>query len=411
MKRKILIWLALVLGGSRIAGLAAAEGPAATANAATEPGTYICAIQMIDAQDGWASTGLVAGHSLLLRTTDGGVGWRDCTPSVFSAGGEVDGALSFLDSQDAWVTTYDSKQGVAGLLRTTNGGGSWAWFKTAALLRDAHFFDANHGVASEVNVGMGSAEYRFFQTHDGGANWEPILIFPPDFHIDSDEPLSTLHLCNMCGEMVAYHPPGKFIITRGDMGDEQPKGAVRLSIAANYGGTWRDLKLPLPSEKYREGLAVCGSPVFVDETNGWIPAHIARENDDHSFSFDVLAFYFTQDGGETWTGRPGIIEDAGGYMERRQVAIVSARDIFVGGGGKLYATHDGARSWQAIKPNLDFGGGASKHEVSQLDFVDAAHGWVIMYDNENDALDGHAILYKTSDGGATWMELPLKMAH
>jgi hypothetical protein len=42
--------------------------------------------------------------------------------------------------------------------------------------------------------------------------------------------------------------------------------------------------------------------------------------------------------------------------------------------------------------------------------VDAAHGWMILYDNSNDLPDGHDSLYRTSDGGATWTELPLKIA-
>src|SRR5437762_7884763 len=70
-------------------------------------------------------------------------------------------------------------------------------------------------------------------------------------------PRSTLFpyttLFRSCGDGISYYPPTKVIITHGDQGDEQPKGAVRLSLSTNLGKAWRDLRLPVP-EKYRDGL-------------------------------------------------------------------------------------------------------------------------------------------------------------
>ena len=54
------------------------------------------------------------------------------------------------------------------------------------------------------------------------------------------------------------------VITHGDIDDEKPKDAVRLSVSANLGKTWQNVILPLPSEKYRDGLVECGDPVFLD---------------------------------------------------------------------------------------------------------------------------------------------------
>ena len=114
----------------------------------------------------------------------------------------------------------------------------------------------------------------------------------------------------------------------------------------------------------------------------------------------------------TWTARPGILEHASSYTQwsfAGQFDVVSLRDVFVRGGPNLYVTSDGARSWRTVKPNIDFGLEGSKWDVSRMDFVDTTHGWILIYDNVNDSPYGHHSLYKTSDGGATWTALPLKI--
>jgi len=431
MKPKILLCLALVLSGGLFGCSKVSERPAAMANAATASVSCLGVFTMVDAQNGWGMTAAGEGHPPMLRTTNGGVSWRDCAPRGLPEAGDEEGGVCFLGSQHAWVSTFDRVKEIeglrrainggesssgrneyedfCGLLRTTNGGESWDWFKTPAFYQDFHFFNVNHGVASEADVGAGQADFRFFETQDGGATWALVPIVPPN--PDADVPPGMIHLCNICGDTVAYYPPAKVIITHGDMGDEEPKDAVRISISTNLGKTWRDLKLPLPSEKYREGLAACGSPVFLDDKNGWLVAHITREDDSHILALNALVFYATRDGGETWTPAPGVIElgpnDAWGA---RQLDAVSDRDIFVGGGANLYVTHDGARSWRTIKPNIDSGREGSKREVTRNDFVDATHGWVIIYDTADGSPDGYDSLYRTSDGGATWVELPLKIA-
>jgi len=81
---------------------------------------------------------------------------------------------------------------------------------------------------------------------------------------------------------------------------------------------------------------------------------------------------------------------------RGQFDIVSARDIFVCNGANLYVTHDAAKSWQTIKPNIDFDRTSSHGEVYRIDFVDARHGWAVIYDNFPHP---KYYLYETSDAG------------
>ena len=144
--------------------------------------------------------------------------------------------------------------------------------------------------------------------------------------------------------------------------------------------------------------------------------HLLKRNDDttnaYIYAYSVLVFYATDDGGNTWTARPRIIDltsDRKTWSFGSHVDVVSLKDVFVRGGLNLYVTRDGARSWRTIKPNIDLGPEGSNWDVSRMDFVDANHGWIVISDNRTFAPFGNYPLFKTSDGGPTWTELPLKI--
>ncbi|MGA2246573.1 MAG: hypothetical protein ABSH48_16385 [Verrucomicrobiota bacterium] len=420
MKPKLALCLAIascaVLSGRSTIN----DRPAALSNA-TAVGTYIAQIHMIDARNGWAwsrgdEIGNLLRNTLLLHTSDGARTWQDRTPRAFpyiAEGG------CFLDSQTAWVSTLDRKESYrGGLLRTTDGGKSWSVLipqGTASYGRltessDCNFSNAHDGVANIADYSAGSRHVCFYETHDGGKDWKPVVIIPPGGRYPN-EPPGTIGLSDITPETMGFCPPANVIITHGDMDDEEPKEAVHLSVSTNLGNNWRKLNLPLPTEKYRDGLVTCDTPVFPDGKNGWLPVHIVKYGAGYTIAWNVLAFYTTSNGGETWTPRPGIIVGGtnlvGGYG---QINLVSIRDIFVHGGANLYVTHDGAKSWQTIKPNLDLDRTVSRGGVLQIDFVDSKHGWALVYDTLDYSHNQYHV-YKTSGGGATWAELPLKIGN
>ena len=272
------------------------------------------------------------------------------------------------------------------------------------------FYDPNNLPVEPPEFGSGSAYYRYYETHDGGTTWSPVII--TSTYADNDLPPGTVRLCNLCGDRISYYPPTKVIITHGDHGDEQPKGVVRLSLSMNLGNSWRDLRLAVP-EKYPDGLAAPLSPVFFDDKEGLLAAHILKRNADDTLAYSVLVFYASDDGGITWTARPGIelTSERKEWSFVSHVDVVSLKDVFVRGGPNLYVTHNGARSWRTIKPNVDFGleGAKSRRDVSRMNFVDATHGWVVISEIIKDYPYSRFLSYKTSDGGATWRELPLKI--
>jgi len=143
-----------------------------------------------------------------------------------------------------------------------------------------------------------------------------------------------------------------------------------------------------------------------------LPAHILKRNTDNTLAYSALVFYETDDGGSTWTARPGIIElmsERKGWSFGSHVDVVSLKDVFVRGGPNLYVTSDGAQSWRTLKPNIDFGLEGSEWDVSRMDFVNATHGWILISDHRRFASYGKYSLFRTSDSGATRTELPLKI--
>lgn len=369
----------------------------------------ITEIHMLDVKSGWAWSDGLAENRLLLRTADGGVTWTDVTPREFPFRKE-EGAC-FRDAQTAWLPVSETRNAGDGLLRTTDGGKSWLLLNrtNTPIFNESsscHFFSSMDGVGSTCDGGLGSAYYTFFQTRDSGKRWKPIPLTPPT--VESSELSHTFHLSNMGGDQIAFYPPSTTIITFGDTADEQPKGVVRLSLSTDLGKTWRDLKLPLP-EQYRDNLSVPLQPVFLNGKNIVLVTHVFKSTTNNSYANGALIFYTSNDGGNNWTGRQGII-DLNQPRSGDDFDVVSVKNFFVRNGANLYVTHDGAQHWQAIEPNIVFGGNSGR-DVLQMDFVDAIHGWMIVSDNRQSNPNGSFFLYRTSDGGKTWAELPPRITH
>jgi photosystem II stability/assembly factor-like uncharacterized protein len=391
-----------------VASLAFGLAGCATNRRAIQPdsgNTQITELHMLDSHHGWAWSGGLAGQRSLLRTDDGGTTWQDVTPHGFP---HIEEGASFRDAHTAWVSFFNKSDVTAGLLRTTDGGKSWSLLNqtNTPIFNEAsscRFYSSTYGVGDSSDGGAGSAYVIFFETRDSGKTWSRIPLMPR--HPESVNDPSTFHLSNVGGDRIAFCPPSTVIITFGDTADEQPKGVARLSMTTNLGKDWRDVELPLPIQ-FHNSLCVPLKPVFADKKEIILAAHVIESNVS-SYSTGSLVFYTSRDGGASWTTKPGTIElkqpwHGDGFE------VVSPGCFLVASDSNFWVTHDGAQSWESLTPNILFGAN-SKRDIVQMDFVDARHGWLVISDNNQFHPNGNFILYRTTDGGKTWTELPARI--
>jgi photosystem II stability/assembly factor-like uncharacterized protein len=361
------------------------------------PAVAIYQIQMLDQPNGWGWTSAPDNASRILRTQDGGVTWNDVSPQ----GQPLSPYDSFfLDPQTAWIGLYDATASTNTLLRTTDGGKTWASLPQAETIQNARyrFSSANDGVAETVGVGAGNAYFNLYQTHDGGATWTPILLTAPT--PETGLPEGTVHLCNICGDNL-YHDSARTIITYGDLAND-PAGIVHLAVSTDLGQHWNDLKLPLPDQKYADGMQAPQSPVFFG-ADGLLPETIMQYGDNNSIAYKVLALYVTHDGGQSWSQAPAILDN--NKLMFDSIQILSMQDAFVRCGRNLCATHDGAQTWQTLPDNLNFDSTVGGPDyVSQFEFINPMIGWAVSGEG------AASILWKTVDGGVIWTQLAPTMA-
>jgi len=169
-----------------------------------------------------------------------------------------------------------------------------------------------------------------------------------------------------------------------------------LFRSTNRGDTWESRGLP-------PGIAR-GQVSFLGDREGWLgasgPASVRCPE-------ATLVLWRTTDAGDTWT--QVTTRDAGGALCAGTVSFVSPTTGFLGGarsngGVTLYRTDDGGGTWRAAAalPGIDAAGGALS-----LGTVRAFGSTLLLVTNPFAApqSQGRRIVYRSTDGGATWSRL------
>ncbi|NOZ00156.1 MAG: hypothetical protein GXP40_13300 [Chloroflexi bacterium] len=320
---------------------------------------------MLDENNGWG-----LGEGMVLRTEDGGVTWLDVTPDdLFNDPAYA--PASFLDASTAWVLIEDVDGPMVGTIyRTTDGGQTWRWRNTPFGRSDIGFLDAENGYAlTGLGAGAGSMGVAIWQTADGGGDWNRVFIHQPG--LDDSLPFSGIK------NGIAFRDP-----QHGWIGGSIPQdGYFWLYRTQDGGFTWAQQAPSLP-EGFENAQVAVEAPLFFDAFEGVLPVRLLGED-------MAVAFYLTEDGGETWT------VDLPVTMNGRY-AVASPRDFWVwDGGAVIMVTDNGGATWEFRSTNFEPG-----DTLSRLDFVSPSTGWVLTGDGE-----GRRSLYRTTDGGATWEAL------
>jgi photosystem II stability/assembly factor-like uncharacterized protein len=325
-------------------------------------------IQFLNELEAWAVT-----DAQLIRTNDGGISWSNVTPPDVAEAGDI--AETFiLDKTHAWVQKPDfnnfPNNGL--LYRTTDGGLTWVISSTPFSGGDLSFTDVNNGwMLADLGVGAGSNAVAVFQTADGGATWTQTYTNDPN----NPEAGDSLPLGGLKSDLVPLDRQTAWVT-----GVIYSPGTVYLYRTEDGGRNWLpvDLELPDGAENFELGIDK-DQLKFVTANDAFLVMHMAGE-------LSQTAVYVTSDGGNSWTLTPALIPNTGSSD------FLSAQEAIIYNGEQFYVTRDAATTWSTVSPDIVFG-----DSFATMDFVDLMTGWVVT------ATEDHRSLYRTNDGGATWL--------
>ena len=326
-------------------------------------------IEMLNELEGWSVT-----QAQIARTNDGGLHWYDVTPpDVTEAGYGVQ--YFVLDVYHAWVLIPDSgnfpNRGF--LYHTEDGGMNWSKSATPFSGGNFEFLDENDGwMLADLGVGAGSNAVAVYQTTDGGSHWTLAYTNDPN-QANSGDPLP---LGGLKGGIAPVNMQTAFVY-----GVVYAPGTAYLFRTDDRGETWAQVtSLPLPDGADNAELSI-DQLEFLTPSDALLTVRITSEE-------SKLATYTSNDAGNTWSLTPTLIPNGG------SADFLSATEAVIYNGEQFYITSDAAHTWNRLSPNVVFG-----DTFAQMDFVNLSSGWVLTLDPTTN----QASLYRTTDGGSTWL--------
>lgn len=201
------------------------------------------------------------------RTIDGGLNWTG--GPITNATGLCPSSICAIGQDTAWVAMFNPSGGAGAILKTEDGGFTWAQQPTAAFTASGNFPNMVYFWDALTGVCMGdptSGYFEIYVTGDGGSNWTrvPSGSIPP---IQSGE----------FGITDVFTVRGNTLWFGTNLG--------RIYKSTDYGQSWTVATTPFAGD-------YIGSIAFRDENNGIAASGSVGGPTD---------FARTTDGGATWS--------------------------------------------------------------------------------------------------------------
>jgi photosystem II stability/assembly factor-like uncharacterized protein len=338
----------------------------------------LISLHMIDLTTGWA----LSEHAIL-RTSDGGLQWKNVTPPHTLLTRKS--IAEFLTASLAWIATSQANGTTTQVLRTTDGGQTWQQSTIqAAFLKQTTFIDSQHGwILSGWGTQGGPAEaVSVFRTSDGGKTWSNVASalpastdMPPPGHLPFGGQKSGIHFLNVSTGWIT----GTVVVN----------DLAWLYVSHDGGSTWYQQSLSLSPGVPSAQLSLI-SPTFFSATDGILPVIFSDGLSGKGIATDI---YVTHDGGTTWESTTPLaaIFDT--------INFVDMQHGWATDGTVLYSTGDGGQHWAKLSPGANF------KQITSLSFASSTTGWAISRQSTTSSF-----LLKTTDGGKTWTQVPISIA-
>ena len=327
-------------------------------------GPALLQLNMFSSKHGW---GLM--EDQILVTNDGGAHWAQ----VPLPGATVDSSVSayFLSAEIAYFFAPVPNAQIGQFFATHDGGATWNISLTQFTNAKLYFVNENTGFAFQtLSIVNNLMTVAIYQTLDRGATWAQVFIHT------ANQGDKNLPVVGVKTGMSFIDANNGFI---GLLGQENSLG---LYHAIDAGRNWskQDLAPPAGIGAYQSTV---WPPLFLPENwnDGFLPVDFISTDTGAS----TRVFYITHDLGATW-------EKGGDVPDGAASFFIDPQNGWVWGGHSLYATHDGAKTWNEIP--AAFG---RSERAAIIDFVDLKYGWLVTVDAKNTLR-----MYRTTDGGNTW---------
>ena len=333
----------------------------------------------------------VSGQGDVWRSTDGGFNWTQtfagigALPSIW--------AISFFDSQIGMVV------GQTGFIyKTTDGGLTWTQLNRGigVSFYDLQMFDDNAGLA------VGDNGY-VIRTIDGGMHWATGKLEVTGQIFGREESLRAVDLVD--SDFAVAAGPGGVVFKTSDRGlTWQSVGYPKLSGEFFID----DVDFVTRTLGFIGGINSGGSNLYrtTDGGTSWLPVNISG---DRWLSLDFVDANYgwaigvnsstarrTTDGGTTW--QPMTLPNIGFPASFGKVDFINQNDGWiVGWDGYVVHTTNGGLTWQL--QNV----GNNEVRLLGLHVVSPSEAHLIGNINNNSS----AVLYRTTDSGATWQNFPV----
>ncbi len=322
----------------------------------------------VDENNGWGFT-----ETQVLRTNDGGVTWYDVSPQVDVSFGYSSYLLP--DALSAWFIVPSNDYTSGTIYQTYDGGITWNSIAVPFAGASMQMLDAENGFAlTTLGAGAGSQAVALFKTTDAGHTWTRVFTNQPQ----TDGYNNSLPLGGQKSGFTFLDE------SRGWVGGSIPMdNYIYLYKTIDGGVTWSEVNLALPAG-YESAQTGNAGPQFFSASEGVLAVNLNLPVDPGT----SMVVYRTTDGGVTWM--PGQVIARGRPSDFRAFS-----EGVAWAGNPFQVTHDAGQSWSAIQPDVDFSA-----SLVAFQFVSAQIGFVLMDPSGSDQT-----LYKTTDGGLTWIQI------